>query len=67
MLEKYASDIISRYREILTKKDEFARNPIHYAAMAKGNNSLKAIEAFLEIDMDHVPGFDSFFSLFRDV
>ena len=67
LLEKYSCDIIARYREILTKKDEFDRNPIHYAAMAKGNNSLKTVEAFLDIDMDHVPGFDQFYSLFTDV
>lgn len=43
----------------MTLQDEkFKRNPIHYAAMAKGTNSLKTLEAILDIDIDKVPGFD---------
>lgn len=68
LLEQYSSDVLKRYRDILTFQDEkYRRNPIHYAAMAKGTNSLKTIEAMLDIDIDRVPGFDSFFSLFRDL
>jgi len=68
LLEQYSSDVLKRYRDILTFQDEkYRRNPIHYAAMAKGTNSLKTVEAMLDIDIDRVPGFDSFFSLFRDL
>lgn len=59
MFEQYVYDVLKRYRDILTCQDEkFKRNPIHYAAMAKGTNSLKTLEAILDIDIDRVPGFD---------
>lgn len=40
------------------------RNPIHYAAMSKFTNSFKTLEAILDIDIDYVPGFDSFNELY---
>jgi hypothetical protein len=62
------SDVYKRYRDILTLQDEkYQRNPIHYAAMAKGTNSLKTLEAILDIDIDKVPGFNSFFDLFTQL
>lgn len=35
--------------------------------MAKGTNSLKTLEAILDIDIDRVPGFNSFYELFTQV
>lgn len=35
--------------------------------MAKGTNSLKTLEAILDIDIDRVPGFNSFFDLFTQL
>lgn len=35
--------------------------------MAKGTNSLKTLEAILDIDVDHVPGFDQFYDLFTQL
>ena len=32
--------------------------------MAKGTNSLKTLEAILDIDIDRVPGFPAFYELF---
>lgn len=40
------------------------RNPIHYAAMSKFTNSFKTMEAILDIEMDQVPGFESFLDLY---
>jgi hypothetical protein len=40
------------------------RNPLHYAAMSKFTKSLKTLETLLDIDIDRVPGWDSFISLF---
>lgn len=58
LLEQYVCDVIKRYRDILTLQDEkYKRNPIHYAAMAKGTNSLRTLEAILDVDIDNVPGF----------
>ena len=68
LFEQYKEDVLKRYRDILTLQDEkFSRNPIHYAAMAKGTNSLKTLEAILDIDIDKVPGFNSFFDLFTQL
>ena len=68
LLEQYVFDVLKRYRDILTLQDEkHRRNPIHYGAMAKGTNSLKTLEAILDIDVDHVPGFDSFYDLFTQL
>ncbi len=47
--------------------EKFKRNPIHYAAMAKGTNSLRTLEAILDIDIDNVPGFNLFFDLFTQL
>lgn len=35
--------------------------------MAKGTNSLKTLEAILDIEVDHVPGFDQFYDLFTQL
>lgn len=52
----------------MTLQDEkFKRNPIHYAAMAKGTNSLRTLEAILDIDIDNVPGFSFFYDLFTQL
>ena len=68
LLEQYVFDVLKRYRDILTLQDEkHKRNPIHYAAMAKGTNSLKTLEAILDIDVDQVPGFGQFFDLFTQL
>lgn len=65
LLEQYATDILSRYREILTQQDYMTkRNPIHFAAMNKFTKSQKTLEAMLDIDIDRVPGFDQFLHLF---
>lgn len=62
------NDVLKRYRDILTLQDEkYKRNPIHYAAMAKGTNSLKTLEAILNIDIDEVPGFKQFYEMFNQV
>lgn len=65
LFEQYAHDIIERYREILCQQDvTMGRNPLHYAAMSKFTKSLKALEALLDIDIDTVPGWESFITLF---
>ena len=65
LFEQYAVDIISRYREILTRQDlNMRRNPIHYGAMNKFTKCNKTLEALLDIDIDHVEGFDQFLTLF---
>lgn len=65
LFEQYVYDVLKRYRDILTLQDEkYKRNPIHYAAMAKGTNSLKTLEAMLDIDIDSVAGFNVFYDQF---
>jgi hypothetical protein len=65
LFEQYAVDIISRYREILTRQDmNMRRNPIHFGAMNKFTKCNKTLEALLDIDIDHVEGFDQFLTLF---
>lgn len=62
LFEQYVYDVLKRYRDILTLQDgKYKRNPIHYAAMAKGTNSLKTLEAMLDIDIDSVAGFNVFY------
>ena len=62
---QYFVDIFNRYREVLTLQDTvMKRNPIHYAAMSKFTNSFKTMEAILDIELDHVPGYDSFLHLY---
>jgi len=59
LLEQYVVDVLKRYRDILTLQDEkYRRNPIHYAAMSKFTNSIKTLEAVLNIDFDNVPGYN---------
>lgn len=68
LFEQYSNDVLKRYRDILTLQDEkYKRNPIHYAAMAKGTNSLKTLEAILDIDIDTVAGFNVFYDMFTQV
>jgi hypothetical protein len=65
LLNQYVEDILKRYREVLTLQDTvMKRNPIHYAAMSKFTNSFKTMEAILDIEMDNVPGFESFLDLY---
>jgi len=65
LFEQYAGDIVARYREILCKQDvNLGRNPLHFAAMSKFTKSLKTLEALLDINIDTVPGWDSFVNLF---
>lgn len=45
----------------------FRRNPIHYAAMSKFTKCFKCIEALLNIDIDHVEGYDQFLTLFFEL
>jgi ankyrin repeat protein len=68
LLEQYVHDLLRRYRDILTfQDDKYKRNPIHYAAMAKGTNSLKTLEAILDIDIDKVNGYDLFYDVFTQL
>lgn len=65
LLEQYATDIIARYREILTAQEFInKRNPIHYGAMNKFTKCHKTMEALLDIDIDHVPGFKDYIQLY---
>lgn len=65
LLEQYATDILSRYREILTQQDHIMKkNPLHFAAMNKFVKSHKTLEALLSIDIDRVVGFEDFLDLF---
>ncbi len=60
--------MLIRTREIPTRQDEkYQRNPIHYAAMSKFTNSFKTLEAILSLDIDTVPGFDTFNKLFSQL
>ena len=68
LIEQYATDILARYREILTQQDNvMKRNPIHFGAMNKFTKCLKTLEAILDIDIDRCPGFESFLPLFFQV
>jgi len=68
LLEQYVTDVLGRYREILTQQDNIMkRNPIHYGAMNKFTRSQKTLETMLDIDMDRCPGFDQFLPLFFQV
>lgn len=64
LFEKYATDVVNRYRQILTEQDDMERNAIHYGAMNKYTGSHKTLEAILTIDIDQVPGTDQFLDLF---
>lgn len=65
LFEAYASDILQRYREILTCQDsKNGRNPIHYACMSKFTKCYQTVEAMLHLDIDVVPGFDEFINLY---
>lgn len=65
LFEQYATDILARYREILTQQDNvLRRNPIHFAAMNKFTKSQRTLEAILDIDIDKCPGFEQFLHLF---
>ena len=67
LLEEYEKDVLNRLRSILCQQDCKNRNPIHYGAMSKFTKCFKCIEALLNIDLDHVEGYDSFLSLFFEL
>jgi hypothetical protein len=67
LFDQYSKDIVDRYRQILTQRDSQNRNPIHYGAMSKFTKCFMTVEALLNIDIDIVPCYDQFLSLFFQV
>lgn len=67
LFQDYARQIVERYAQILLQKDEYDRNPVHYAAMSKYTQCYKALTMLLDIKIDSVPGYDQFLKLYFEI